>query len=263
VRKVEVSLESRTNVYGRDAVLGLWNKKLIVAINTGFSYRFREDKKGVFGLPEPCNEGASTTIYELDPQTLKPLASRSVPNFRTATLLPLSKHLFVGGDALERCSIHGVAAVLRVDKVGEPRLLWQENDPFTSSVRGLIVADSGLLVAVSHERKIGIEHISSRETESAGKRWGDNTQEQREGSLVHLTMEGVPVSRRYISAGLSVYVQGVVMSGHEPIAYGALGGMPAHTIPMAALPTNKVARKLSAKKKDERSWDAEIFRNPQ
>lgn len=185
-----------------------------------------------------------------------------MPNFRTATLLSLSKHLFVGGDALERCSIHGVAAVFRLDKVGEPRLFWHDNDPFTSSVRGLISSDSGLLIAVGHERKIGIERSSREIGGLGGKRWGDNTQEQREGSLVHLTMEGVPVSRRYISAGLSVCLQGVVLSGHEPIAYGALGGMPAHSFHTAAFPTRRIAPKQSAKKKDEQSWEVQILRNP-
>ena len=47
------------------------------------------------------------TLYELDGKTLRVTASRNLANFRASILVAKGDTLFIGGDALAECSMHG------------------------------------------------------------------------------------------------------------------------------------------------------------
>ena len=87
-----------------------------------------------------------------------------------------------------------------------------------------------IVVAAGHERRLGLENPPFKEMDYNAKRWGDESGVLREASLVQLTAQGTLISRRYISAGLSVYVQGAALPSDHLTLYGALGGMPAITL---------------------------------
>ena len=87
-----------------------------------------------------------------------------------------------------------------------------------------------IVIAAGHERRLGLENPPPVDLDYHSKRWGDESGVSRESSLVQLSAQGKMISRRYISAGLSVYVQGIALPKDQLTIYGALGGMPAITL---------------------------------
>ena len=59
------------------------------------------------------------------------------------------------------------------------------------------------------------------------RRRADRDGEVHEASLVRISSEEGVLSRSHVSAGLAAYVCGLTMLDGEPVAYGALGGVPA------------------------------------
>ena len=231
-RKAELAVPPFKINLGARGLVGGWGDKFVVAVNSGSDSRMRQGKTTVLGFPEICQEGASMTLYELDGKELRVTGSRNLANFRASILVAKEDTLFIGGDALEECSLHGTASVARFARTGEAELLWKDDDPFRSSVRGMNIIGNLIVIAAGHERRLGLENPPPVNLDYYlhSKRWGDESGVSRECSLVQLSARGKLISRRYISAGLSVYVQGIALPKDQLTIYGALCGMPAMTL---------------------------------
>ena len=76
------------------------------------------------------------------------------------------------------------------------------------------------------------------------------------------------IGRNYLSAGVSVYVQGIVAMGNEAIPYGNLGWVPAYSVALTNVvshpitgPTSTQRQTAKTKGKSEERWDTKVFRN--
>ena len=220
--------QPRINI-GLDTLTSTWRGNLVVVLNHGLSLvGMKDDPAGVFGMPYPCNEGASARVLELDPRTLRIMTERSIPAFRAVSLVAGKDALFVGGETLNKCSLKGVASIWRFGPREEPKALWSDDEVFYSAVRGLDVEGSTLVAAIAHERTLGIKTLGPGRPERGGKRWAEGAT-LREGSLIRLSFDGSELERQYMSAGVGMYLQGLKIVRGRPVLYGSLGGLPALT----------------------------------
>lgn len=218
---------------GPTALLTAARGRLIVAVNEGGVPQVRPEIRTPLGLPAFCMEGAATRLIELEARSLRVLGARSIAHFRPAALVRRSDELFLGGETLEECSSRGRAAVLRIDKTGEPRSFWKDDGLFASALRGMDRVDGGIIVAVNNERALGIEATKPigalMSQPSFRRRWSDDATSAREATLLRLSKGGAVVGARELSAGVGIHLQGVSVQGEHMFAYGALGGVPAMT----------------------------------
>jgi hypothetical protein len=107
-------------------------------------------------------------------------------------------------------------------------VLWKDDGIFPSSVRGLIINRRDLEIAVNFERAIGIDVIRPVDAKFVlNKRYADNNMAVREAALIDLSFDGRVLGQRDFSAGLSIYLAGLIAFQGKPIIYGSLGGEPA------------------------------------
>ena len=256
--KSKIKIEPRKpNFAGIDALIGVWGHGIIVIINNGLSVGDKPpDKDTLSGLPQLCQFGASASIYEIDQRTLKTVAMHSISDFRASSLLPIGDQLYIGGEALNSCSPKGIASIFRLNRTDEPRRLWEEDEIFNSAVRGMVNVGNGLVVAVGHERRVGIEiPMFTGIDPDYKKHWMEESGAQYEGSLIALSKDGALISRQFLSAGMSTYVQGIEASRDGSIIYGTLGGMPWVALsqkPPAVVRTKSESGKVS--KNPSRKW---------
>jgi hypothetical protein len=146
---------------------------------------------------------------------------------------------------------------------GTPALIWKDNEIFNSSIKGVALAGSRLTLAVGHQRRIGFEDRRNLAEDGidGSKRWGDDAATRRDLSVVVLSPDGKQVSRRYQSAGLSLFVQGIAMSNGRLIVYGALGGMPALSDAGEPPIRNSAAVKSKIQSRQQPDWKADVLRS--
>ena len=201
--------------------------RIVVVINSGTTIRMAFEQKSILGIPPVCYENASATIYDFESISLKNGAVRTIKNFAAQSLTDVKGVLFVAGEALDGCSMRGVASVARLTDSGKPQLIWVDSEPFPSSTRGMAAIGDLLILAVDHERILGIEFGKSTYLNFNDKRWADDNKSAREASLIRLSGDGLVVDQRYFTAGLSIFPQGVTVHGGKAVVYGSLGGLPA------------------------------------
>jgi CHAT domain-containing protein len=223
--KSQIKLDAaRTkNFHGIETLVAMWNDRIVVAINNGAAISPSPDRH--FGMPVPCRAGFSTSLYELDKQRLRTVAVHSIADFRATALLYQDGQLFIGGEAPRSCSFKGTAAIFRLGRSGAPERFWNDDDLFHSWVKGLATTREGLMVAVQHERSLGLEQPAYKGMDY-NKRWSEATGDQVEASLLALSKQGAVRDRQFLTAGLSVYAQGIATGETGPMVYGILGEVP-------------------------------------
>jgi len=77
-------------------------------------------------------------------------------NFHIQSVVSWAGGWYIGGELLDHCLDRGVAAVYRVMGENSKNLVWTDETPFRSYLRGMVVADGKLVVAVNEERAIRI-----------------------------------------------------------------------------------------------------------
>jgi CHAT domain-containing protein len=248
----------RAGNFGHPVLMARWNERLVVVANSGRPIQPRHDKKTLSGLPTICWEGSSTTIYVLDPQNLRLTSSTSIPDFATNALTTLNDALFLGGEVQNNCLHGGVASVVRMDRSGKTRSIWKDDDLFTTAVRGMAAAQGRLALAIGHERTLGLPPDKQRNPAvDVDKRWSDELATAREASLVRLTADGVVLDRQYLVGGLGMFVQGLLPTANQLIAYGAMGGLPAYTPPPGTPTSGK--HKLQPRKSNPGGWETKVL----
>src|SRR5262249_12535206 len=108
--------------------------------------------------------------------------------------------------------------------------LWTDDSPFKSTVTSISASENRILIAVEHERRLGVKSTQLGEADYANKRWGDDVGTQRDGSLLYMSADGTITERRYISAGMNLYLRGVVFPAERLTIFGTVGGVPAFNI---------------------------------
>jgi hypothetical protein len=220
---------SGTN-FGHSVRISPWNERLVVVSNLGRSQKLSPEKRTVSGVPTICWEGSTAAVDVVDPKTLRVISSVSIPDFSANALATLNGALFIAGELQDNCSLGGVASVVRLDKSGSPRSLWKDDDLFGTSVRDVTIADGQLVLAVGHERTLGMASDEPQhEADYAHKHTIEQLATAREASLVRLSADGALLGREYMVGGLGVTVQGVLPAGKRLLAYGTMGGLPAYT----------------------------------
>ena len=248
--EIKLGEQRKLDLFDIEALIGLRSGNVVVTINNGSTIGGKPDV--LFGLPLVCHSGSSTSVYEIDRRTLRTVATHSISNFRATSLMAIGEQLFIGGETLNTCSFKGVASIFHLSRSDEPRKLWQADEMFNSSVRGMLKIGNSLVVAVKHERSLGIDNPTFQGIDYS-KHWLDHDALQREGSLVTLSKDGAVISEQFLSAGMGVYVQGIEMSRDGPMAYGTLGGMP--WVGVIHKPTTVGKGTAEArKKKPNRKW---------
>jgi CHAT domain-containing protein len=258
-----IQVDADISSFGASAFATMLNDRTIaVAVNYQGKTTMKFDKAGVFGLPEPCQEDRNTKVYEVERSSMKLLRAHAIKDFRAASVMAMGTETMVGGELLESCSLFGVAALFRTNLAGTPTLMWKDDDIFNSSVKGMVRSDGRLTLAVGHERRIGIrDRKSVAENELVGnKRWGDDSATRRDVSIVFLSSDGKQVSRRYQSAGLSLFVHGIEIASGRPIVYGSLGGMPALSGADELPSRTSVAGKSKTQGRPQTDWKVDVFR---
>lgn len=213
-----------------------WNSRIAVALNFGATLAMNNERKNVFGLPSPCFGNASVRVYEFNPKELRLQHSRTISAFKASSLSVADGTLYIGGEALDDCSLRGRAAIYSLQVNGDASPFWSEDTPFSSNVVSMNVLDGRLLAAIRYEYTLGLdaqptslEEVIKRSGDYT-KRWGDKDFALQEASLLSIDRAGRIAERKNFSAGLSVFVQGLDVIGTRPILYGAVGGIPTVTL---------------------------------
>lgn len=227
-KKTSVEVNKPNLNIGPAALLRSWGGQLALTFNEGASAKVRFNQSAL-GMPLPCFEPGYATIYAVDPSSLALRKIQSLPTFKITALLSVGNDLLVGGETQGGCSASGGATISRIVDGKPPHLLWKSDDAFKSSVSGLSQINDQFVAAIRHERTLGIDTRDLNVPVNLDqKRWGDNTISAREGSIVFLSKDGALVRRRHISAGLSIFIQGIETNRQTIFAYGSLGGLPAY-----------------------------------
>jgi hypothetical protein len=264
VKKVQIDSQAPKLNPGRFAAISNWNEHVVVVLNSGVSVSAKFDKRTFSGLPTTCFEGGAATVHVLDRTNLRVVSSKAIPDFRANSLEVLDGVLFIGGEALENCSFRGAAALVRLERSGNPEVIWKDDDLFVTSVRGMLVDRKQLVIAVAHERTLGMRSDEPEQAQdfTYNKRWSDDLATARETSIVHLSKEGRVLERQYVGGGFGAFVQGLVAGGKHLIAYGSMGGLPAYTpTPRNTVGPEHPPHKKQPKAKMHGGWRTEVIVN--
>lgn len=245
---------------GTVALITHWNDRFAVVTNSGLTSKLKSDRKTVAGLPTICWEGAKSTVYELDREH-RVLSTRVINDFRANSIVALDGSLFVGGDSLNSCWIHGAAAVVQIDRLGKPQRIWSDDDVFATSVRGISRLGRELIVVIGHERSLGMPgDTQSPVQDYSYKRWSEDVATAREASIVRLSRNGKFIDRRYIAVGFGMYLVGTAEVKGRTVTYGSMGGIPTFAT-LAVSPRPKRQRDGSTTKPANSTWHTEVFAN--
>jgi hypothetical protein len=230
-RKIPFEADGTRSVIGRAAFILRWGSSTIVAVNHGMNMKTNYFEKNIAGFPPVCWENASTTLFQFDGDELTLSGKQTIAAFKTTAVNVWAGSVYVGGEAFDNCSMSGRAAVHKVSYPSTHEIFWNDPDLFKGSVQGIAPTSDGLWIAVGYQRALGVHMVRSGWTPAAGyeKRWGEEATIVREAALMKLSSNGAVISRKTLSAGLSVFLIGIEANPNEtsPIVYGTLGGMPA------------------------------------
>jgi hypothetical protein len=218
-------------VLTRRAAIARWGRNIVVAVNRGTFRQVIPFDRSRLGLPGVCSDRAAVYLTQLDAAELRVTARQVIPGAQITAMGNLGDRLYLAGEALDRCSFRGKAAVYRLTVASKnAEIFWKDSDLSISSVRGLAIANGALAIAVGYQRTLAVEIMKPIHIDMGSKRWGDDGASILEASIIRLSSkDGSIVDRRDLSAGLSVSLSGIELVGGNPIVYGSLGGQPAMT----------------------------------
>lgn len=225
-----VTLERQSpDGYGGAGVLAMWNGRLVVAVSANPTRELDFNKKEISGLPRICWQGLHTTAYEVDPASLEVRASRTIEGFKVKALDGDASSLFIGGELVDPCGLSSVAGVAAMKETGEASIIWKDDELFSSSVSGMAVGPKHVWVGIDRKRDISLGLGDARQVEDYGyKHWSEATG-KNEGTILKLLKDGSVIDREDMSAGLNLFVHGLIAKDDRVLAYGSLGGVPGFT----------------------------------
>jgi hypothetical protein len=228
-RKIPFEADRTGSVIGRSAFIQHWGRDIIVAVNHGMSRRTDHFESNIAGLPLVCWENASTTLFQFAGDDLTLSGKQTIPSFKTTAVSVWAGSLYIGGEAFDNCSMYGKAEVYKLSDFSSYEIFWNDPDLFKGLVAGIAPSSNGLWIAVGYQRALGVRLVRSGGSLGGDKRWGEDASIVREASLIKLSGDGFAMSRKTLSAGLSIFLTGIESDPRAttPIIYGVLGGMPA------------------------------------
>lgn len=256
-KKSFIRLRSGKSGIDNRAHIEKWNGRLIVALNDRPTLIIPTDTNR---MELTCWAGLATAYYEIDPESFTVLAYRSIDKFMTTALTAVGNNLYLGGESVHECTLTGVASVVRLKSNGESNVIWKDDSHFSSSVRGLVADRGELVVGIDDKRTLGIDKGDTSKVLNYGdKRWSEGLVAKNEAALVRLSMDGKLLGRRHMAAGLNIFLSGIASAEKNIVAFGSLGGMPAHAHAPRAQSGKKKKFLKPLQEKQNNDWLVNIF----
>jgi hypothetical protein len=226
--KASIPVDTSGSVYGPNIRVVQDAGRIFVSVNHGVLLQVNAYEKNQLGLPSSCFQGGLAEVLSIHGSGLISKRESKLENFHIYSVLFWENSLYVGGRLLNYCSDKGVAAVYQILGENKKKLVWVDDTPFDSYVRGMIVANRKLVVAVNEDRAVAVSKADANLTRILGeKHFLETAGITREASIVWLDGNGKVLSREQVSAGSSVSLLGVAWTQGAPFIFGSLGGEPA------------------------------------
>jgi hypothetical protein len=204
--------------------------KLFVVVNQTVSAQSMKEVQDEYGLLRLCAQRQRAHLIEIDPHDLKVAKSYSYGGIRISRIIQGSD-----GGLLASATLHSdcnpadhAAAVVRLEVEGKIKVLFVDDEPFSSFGTSLVKADNGRLFMTGVSKRSLDSYESGRTAKSAQNFEATGVALERtslsESFVVELDFNVTPRRKTWVRAGSSLWVNDVAWLNGELHFVGSSGG---------------------------------------